>query len=148
MCFCLKKKNERIDFQLSCGPGASLSLTTRDWLCGCCCVSCFWLQELPSLHTMQQLVLMPPSHLSSPSPFLLSQSPTSHQGIQNKTKPNKKQLHKAEPVSILSSQGQKGDFHFSGLKKTWTRIVQHQPGFMLKVERMDSPHWVVIGPKT
>eukprot|EP00064_Thunnus_orientalis_P019278 superscaffoldBa00004754_g19394 len=36
--------------------------------------------ELTSLHTMQQLVLMPPSHLSSPSPFLLSQNPTSHQG--------------------------------------------------------------------
>lgn len=38
-------------------------------------------QELTSLHPMQQLVLMPPTHLSSPSPFLLSQSPTSHQGL-------------------------------------------------------------------
>ncbi|XP_063751164.1 POU domain, class 2, transcription factor 3 isoform X4 [Eleginops maclovinus] len=37
--------------------------------------------ELTSLHTMQQLVLMPPSHLTSPSPFLLSQSPTSHQAL-------------------------------------------------------------------
>ncbi|XP_030216385.1 POU domain, class 2, transcription factor 3 isoform X4 [Gadus morhua] len=37
-------------------------------------------QELPSLHTMQQLVLMPPSHLSSPS-YLLSQSQTSHQAF-------------------------------------------------------------------
>lgn len=49
---------------------------------------CFWsfilalllLQELTSLHSMQQLVLMPPAHLPSPSPFLLSQSPSSHQG--------------------------------------------------------------------
>lgn len=38
------------------------------------------LQELTSLHPMQQLVLMPPAHLPSPSPFLLSQSPSSHQG--------------------------------------------------------------------
>lgn len=37
--------------------------------------------ELTSLHPMQQLVLMPPSHLSSPSPFLLSQSPSSHQAL-------------------------------------------------------------------
>ncbi|XP_011482292.2 POU domain, class 2, transcription factor 3 [Oryzias latipes] len=37
--------------------------------------------ELTSLHPMQQLVLMPPTHLSSPSPFLLSQSPTSHQAL-------------------------------------------------------------------
>lgn len=42
------------------------------------------LQELASFHTMQQLVLMPqshlPSHLPSPSSFLLSQSPNGHQG--------------------------------------------------------------------
>uniref|UniRef100_A0A3B3B9N1 POU domain protein n=1 Tax=Oryzias melastigma TaxID=30732 RepID=A0A3B3B9N1_ORYME len=37
--------------------------------------------ELTSLHPMQQLVLMPPTHLSSPPPFLLSQSPTSHQAL-------------------------------------------------------------------
>ncbi|XP_040038319.2 POU domain, class 2, transcription factor 3 isoform X1 [Gasterosteus aculeatus] len=37
--------------------------------------------ELTSLHTMQQLVLMPPSHLPAPSSFLLSQSPTSHQAL-------------------------------------------------------------------
>ena len=48
---------------------------------------CLCLQELTSLHTMQQLVLMPPSHLSSPSPFLLSQSPSSHQGLQNQETP-------------------------------------------------------------
>ncbi|XP_035033762.2 POU domain, class 2, transcription factor 3 isoform X1 [Hippoglossus stenolepis] len=37
--------------------------------------------ELTSLHTMQGLVLMQQSHLSSPSPFLLSQSPNNHQAI-------------------------------------------------------------------
>lgn len=36
--------------------------------------------EMPSLHAMQQLVLMPPSHLSTPS-FLLPQSQTSHQAL-------------------------------------------------------------------
>lgn len=90
LCKCVflkeKEKIQRVDFRLSCGRGAWLPLTSQDWLCCCCCVSCFGLQELPSLHTMQQLVLMPPSHLSSPSPFLLSQSPTSHQGIKHQTK--------------------------------------------------------------
>ncbi|XP_051903163.1 POU domain, class 2, transcription factor 3 isoform X1 [Hippocampus zosterae] len=37
--------------------------------------------DLMSLHSMQQLVLMPPSHLSSPPPFLLSQNPPSHQAL-------------------------------------------------------------------
>ncbi|MCJ8748779.1 hypothetical protein PDJAM_G00168680 [Pangasius djambal] len=35
--------------------------------------------ELPSLHPLPQLVLMSGSHLSSSSPFLLSQAQTGHQ---------------------------------------------------------------------
>lgn len=42
------------------------------------CVLCF--QELPSLHPLPQLVLMSGSHLSSSSPFLLSQAQSGHQG--------------------------------------------------------------------
>ncbi|XP_077597265.1 POU domain, class 2, transcription factor 3 [Stigmatopora nigra] len=37
--------------------------------------------DLASLHNMQPLVLMPPSHLSSSSPFLLSQNPSGHQAV-------------------------------------------------------------------
>ncbi|KAM6970060.1 POU domain, class 2, transcription factor 3 [Aplochiton taeniatus] len=36
--------------------------------------------ELPSLHAMQQLVLLPPAHLPTPS-FLLPQTQTSHQAL-------------------------------------------------------------------
>ncbi|XP_051257792.1 POU domain, class 2, transcription factor 3 isoform X5 [Dicentrarchus labrax] len=62
--------------------------------------------ELTSLHTMQQLVLMPPSHLSSPSPFLLSQSPSSHQALLQQN------------LLSLPSQSQ-------------TSLLQHQPGLAL-----------------
>uniref|UniRef100_A0A3B4T968 POU domain protein n=1 Tax=Seriola dumerili TaxID=41447 RepID=A0A3B4T968_SERDU len=63
--------------------------------------------ELTSLHTMQQLVLMPPSHLSSPSPFLLSQSPTLLQ----------------QNLLSLPSQSQ-------------TSLLQHQPGLALTPQAM------------
>ncbi|KAJ8368214.1 hypothetical protein SKAU_G00082420 [Synaphobranchus kaupii] len=37
--------------------------------------------DMPSLHPLQQLVLMPGSHLSSSSPFLLSQTQSGHQAL-------------------------------------------------------------------
>ncbi|XP_076606671.1 POU domain, class 2, transcription factor 3 [Chaetodon auriga] len=67
--------------------------------------------ELTSLHTMQQLVLMPPSHLPSPSPFLLSQSPTSHQALLQQ--------------NLLSLPGQ-----------SQTGLLQHQPGLALTPQAM------------
>lgn len=67
--------------------------------------------ELTSLHTMQQLVLMPPSHLSSPSSFLLSQSPTSHQALLQQ--------------NLLSLPGQ-----------SQTSLLQHQPGLALTPQAM------------
>ncbi|XP_070839435.1 POU domain, class 2, transcription factor 3 [Chaetodon trifascialis] len=67
--------------------------------------------ELTSLHTMQQLVLMPPSHLPSPSPFLLSQSPTSHQALLQQN------------LLSLPSQSQTG-------------LLQHQPGLALTPQAM------------
>ncbi|CAF97324.1 unnamed protein product, partial [Tetraodon nigroviridis] len=69
-------------------------------------------QELTPLHTMQQLVLMPPSHLPSPSPFLLSQSPSSHQALLQQ--------------NMLSIPGQSQ----SGL------LHQHQPGLALAPQAM------------
>uniref|UniRef100_A0A3B4T9E0 POU domain protein n=1 Tax=Seriola dumerili TaxID=41447 RepID=A0A3B4T9E0_SERDU len=69
------------------------------------------LTGLTSLHTMQQLVLMPPSHLSSPSPFLLSQSPTSHQALLQQN------------LLSLPSQSQ-------------TSLLQHQPGLALTPQAM------------
>ncbi|KAG7217213.1 hypothetical protein INR49_027757 [Caranx melampygus] len=68
-------------------------------------------QELTSLHTMQQLVLMPPSHLSSPSSFLLSQTPTSHQALLQQN------------LLSLPSQSQ-------------TSLLQHQPGLALTPQAM------------
>ncbi|XP_026183334.1 POU domain, class 2, transcription factor 3 [Mastacembelus armatus] len=67
--------------------------------------------ELTSLHTMQQLVLMPPSHLSSPPPFLLSQTPTSHQALLQQN------------LLSLPSQSQTG-------------LLQHQPGLALTPQAM------------
>ncbi|XP_049448551.1 POU domain, class 2, transcription factor 3 [Epinephelus fuscoguttatus] len=67
--------------------------------------------ELTSLHPMQQLVLMPPSHLSSPSPFLLSQSPTSHQALLQQN------------LLSLPCQSQ-------------TSLLQHQPGLALTPQAM------------
>ncbi|XP_041656817.1 POU domain, class 2, transcription factor 3 [Cheilinus undulatus] len=67
--------------------------------------------ELTSLHSMQQLVLMPPSHLSSPSSFLLSQSPTSHQALLQQ--------------NLLSLPGQ-----------SQTSLLQHQPGLALTPQVM------------
>ncbi|KAM9847090.1 POU domain, class 2, transcription factor 3 [Aulostomus maculatus] len=67
--------------------------------------------DLSSLHAMQQLVLMPPSHLSSPSPFLLSQSPTSHQALLQQN------------LLSLPGQGQTG-------------LLQHQPGLALTPQAM------------
>ncbi|XP_068456615.1 POU domain, class 2, transcription factor 3 [Clinocottus analis] len=66
--------------------------------------------ELTSLHTMQQLVLMPPSHLSSSSPFLLSQSPTSHQALLQQN------------LLSLPCQSQ-------------TSLLQHQPGLALTPQK-------------
>uniref|UniRef100_A0A3Q3JBD4 POU domain protein n=1 Tax=Monopterus albus TaxID=43700 RepID=A0A3Q3JBD4_MONAL len=65
--------------------------------------------DLTSLHTMQQLVLMPPSHLSSPSLFQLSQNSTNHQGELN--------------LLSLPSQSQ-------------TSLLQHQPGLALTPQGM------------
>ncbi|XP_061819029.1 POU domain, class 2, transcription factor 3 [Nerophis lumbriciformis] len=70
--------------------------------------------DLTSLHSMQQLVLMPPTHLSShlsphlssPSPFLLSQNPNSHQVLLQQ--------------NLMSHPGQ----NHAGL-------LQHQPGLAL-----------------
>uniref|UniRef100_A0A3B5B8C6 POU domain protein n=1 Tax=Stegastes partitus TaxID=144197 RepID=A0A3B5B8C6_9TELE len=67
--------------------------------------------ELTSLHTMQQLVLMPPSHLSAPSPFLLSQSPSSHQALLQQN------------LLSLPSQSQ-------------TSLLPHQPGLALTPQAM------------
>ncbi|XP_071783056.1 POU domain, class 2, transcription factor 3 [Centroberyx gerrardi] len=67
--------------------------------------------ELASLHTMQQLVLMPPSHLSSPSSFLLSQSQTSHQALL--------------PQNLLSLPSQ-----------SQSSLLQHQPGLALTPQAM------------
>uniref|UniRef100_A0A3B5LV72 POU-specific domain-containing protein n=1 Tax=Xiphophorus couchianus TaxID=32473 RepID=A0A3B5LV72_9TELE len=57
--------------------------------------------ELTSLHPMQQLVLMPPSHLSTPSPFLLSQSPSNHQAL---LQPNLLSLSGQSPSGLLQHQ--------------------------------------------
>ncbi|KAM6907186.1 POU domain, class 2, transcription factor 3 [Xenentodon cancila] len=67
--------------------------------------------ELTSLHPMQQLVLMPPAHLSSPSPFLLSQSPSSHQALLQQN------------LLSLPSQSQ-------------TSLLQHQAGLALAPQAM------------
>ncbi|XP_071373534.1 POU domain, class 2, transcription factor 3 [Centroberyx affinis] len=60
---------------------------------------------------MQQLVLMPPSHLSSPSSFLLSQSQTSHQALL--------------PQNLLSLPSQ-----------SQSSLLQHQPGLALTPQAM------------
>ncbi|CAG5870738.1 unnamed protein product [Menidia menidia] len=67
--------------------------------------------ELTSLHPMQQLVLMPPSHLTAPSPFLLSQSPSSHQALLQQN------------LLSLPSQSQ-------------SSLLQHQPGLALTPQGM------------
>ncbi|XP_037324036.2 POU domain, class 2, transcription factor 3 [Pungitius pungitius] len=67
--------------------------------------------ELTSLHTMQQLVLMPPSHLPAPSSFLLSQSPSSHQALLQQN------------LLSLPCQSQ-------------TSLLQHQPGLALTPQPM------------
>ncbi|XP_034406178.1 POU domain, class 2, transcription factor 3 isoform X1 [Cyclopterus lumpus] len=74
--------------------------------------------ELTSLHTMQQL-LMPPSHLASPSPFLLSQSPTSHQALLQQN------------LLSLPCQSQ-------------TSLLQHQPGLALTPQAMSRSG--LVGP--
>ncbi|XP_056265084.1 POU domain, class 2, transcription factor 3 isoform X1 [Pseudoliparis swirei] len=74
--------------------------------------------ELTSLHTMQQL-LMPPSHLSSPSPFLLSQSPSSHQALLQQN------------LLSLPCQSQTG-------------LLQHQPGLALTPQVMSRSG--LVGP--
>ncbi|XP_029924475.1 POU domain, class 2, transcription factor 3 isoform X1 [Myripristis murdjan] len=67
--------------------------------------------ELASLHTMQQLVLMPPSHLSPPSSFLLTQSQSSHQALLQQ--------------NLLSLPGQ-----------SQAGLLQHQPGLALSQQAM------------
>ncbi|XP_028322662.1 POU domain, class 2, transcription factor 3 isoform X2 [Gouania willdenowi] len=67
--------------------------------------------ELTSLHSMQQLVLMPPSHLSSPSPFLLSQSPSGHQALLQQN------------LLTLPSQSQ-------------SSLLPHQPGLAMTPQAM------------
>uniref|UniRef100_A0A3Q2XLZ5 POU domain protein n=1 Tax=Hippocampus comes TaxID=109280 RepID=A0A3Q2XLZ5_HIPCM len=71
--------------------------------------------QSPAMHAshmtgMQQLVLMPPSHLSSPPPFLLSQNPPSHQLLQ-------------QNLMSLPVQNQNG-------------LLQHQPGLALAPQVM------------
>ncbi|KAK7165307.1 hypothetical protein R3I94_003617 [Phoxinus phoxinus] len=67
--------------------------------------------ELPSLHSLPQLVLMPGSHLSSPSSFLLSQAQSGHQAL---LQPN---------LLPLPSQSQTG-------------LLPHQPGLALTPQAM------------
>ncbi|XP_073696118.1 POU domain, class 2, transcription factor 3 [Garra rufa] len=67
--------------------------------------------ELPSLHSLPQLVLMPGSHLSSPSSFLLSQAQSGHQAL---LQPN---------LLSLPSQSQTG-------------LLPHQPGLALTPQAM------------
>ncbi|XP_035289616.1 POU domain, class 2, transcription factor 3, partial [Anguilla anguilla] len=67
--------------------------------------------DLPSLHPLQQLVLVPGSHLSSSSPFLLSQTQTGHQAL---LQPN---------LLSLPPQSQSG-------------LLQHQPGIALTSQAM------------
>ncbi|KAM8899587.1 POU domain, class 2, transcription factor 3 isoform 4-T4 [Spinachia spinachia] len=67
--------------------------------------------ELTSLHSMQQLVVMPPSHLPAPSSFLLSQSPSSHQALLQQN------------LLSLPCQSQ-------------TSLLQHQPGLGLTPQPM------------
>ncbi|XP_058239402.1 POU domain, class 2, transcription factor 3 isoform X3 [Hemibagrus wyckioides] len=71
----------------------------------------FTRQDLPSLHPLPQLVLMPGSHLSSSSPFLLSQAQTGHQAL---LQPN---------LLSLPSQSQPS-------------LLQHQPGLALTPQGM------------
>ncbi|XP_051981322.1 POU domain, class 2, transcription factor 3-like [Xyrauchen texanus] len=67
--------------------------------------------DLPSLHSIPQLVLMPGSHLSSPSSFLLSQAQSGHQAL---LQPN---------LLSLPSQSQTG-------------LLPHQPGLALTPQAM------------
>ncbi|XP_030648739.1 POU domain, class 2, transcription factor 3 isoform X2 [Chanos chanos] len=67
--------------------------------------------ELPSLHQIPQLVLMSGSHLSSSSPFLLSQAQTGHQALLQSN------------LLSLPSQPQAG-------------LLQHQPALALTPQAM------------
>ncbi|XP_076867185.1 POU domain, class 2, transcription factor 3 isoform X2 [Brachyhypopomus gauderio] len=67
--------------------------------------------ELSSLHPLPQLVLMPGSHLSTSSPFLLSQAQPGHQAL---LQPN---------LLSLPPQSQSG-------------LLQHQPGLALTPQAM------------
>lgn len=67
--------------------------------------------ELSSLHPLPQLVLMPGSHLSSPTSFLLSQAQSGHQAL---LQPN---------LLSLPSQSQAG-------------LLPHQPGLALTPQAM------------
>ncbi|XP_077062629.1 POU domain, class 2, transcription factor 3 isoform X1 [Siphateles boraxobius] len=79
-------------------PGGQLTGVWNNW-------------ELPSLHSLPQLVLMPGSHLSSPSSFLLSQAQSGHQAL---LQPN---------LLSLPSQSQTG-------------LLPHQPGLALTPQAM------------
>ncbi|XP_018598189.1 POU domain, class 2, transcription factor 3-like isoform X2 [Scleropages formosus] len=57
--------------------------------------------DLTSLHPLQQLVLVPGSHLSSSSPFLLSQTQSSHQAL---LQPNLLPLPSPSQPSLLQHQ--------------------------------------------
>ncbi|NP_001186612.1 POU domain, class 2, transcription factor 3 isoform 1 [Danio rerio] len=71
------------------------------------------LTGMPSLHPLPQLVLMPGSHLSSPSSFLLSQAQSGHQGLS------------LLPPNLLSLPSQ-----------TQTGLLPHQPGLALTPQAM------------
>ncbi|KAM9782034.1 POU domain, class 2, transcription factor 3 [Syngnathus typhle] len=75
--------------------------------------------DLTSLHSMHGMVLMPPSHLSSPSPFLLSQNLPSHQALLQQN------------LMSLPGQNQNG-------------VLHHQPGLALTPQAMSRSG--LVGP--
>ncbi|KAL3043052.1 hypothetical protein OYC64_020879 [Pagothenia borchgrevinki] len=83
--------------------------------------------ELTSLHSMQQLVLMPPSHLTAPSPFLLSQSPTSHQG--GFPIDGQQYIHSPNTSAYVQTLLQQNLL-------SQTNLLQHQPGLALTPQVM------------
>ncbi|XP_061105732.1 POU domain, class 2, transcription factor 3 isoform X2 [Conger conger] len=70
--------------------------------------------DLPPLHPLQQLVLVPGSHLSSSSPFLLSQTQSGHQALLQQN------------LLSLPPQSQSG-------------LLQHQSGISLTTQQQEEP---------
>ncbi|XP_071061598.1 POU domain, class 2, transcription factor 3 isoform X1 [Pseudochaenichthys georgianus] len=81
---------------------------------------------------MQQLVLMPPSHLTSPSTFLLSQSPTSHQGfviLGGFPIDGQQYIHSPNTSAYVQTLLQQNLL-------SQTNLLQHQPGLALTPQAM------------